>query len=149
MRARRWRRQLPPSAIVCVIVFGEADPPVAQRARVERAVLGRRRSRSDRRRLNAFAKISIVSVAAAVPAAIGSVHRRHVFARLRRGKHACHCMVTLRRGHASAKNLGCAACFFSRLWELASCLASSQRSHDSLITVTGAEAVLGEAAALE
>ena len=37
--------------------------------------------------LNAFAKISTVSVVAAVPAAIASVCRRPAFAKLRRGKH--------------------------------------------------------------
>jgi len=95
-----------------------------------RRAITRRRGRM-RVELNALAKISTVAVAAAVPAAMGPVRRRH----------ACHYRITCDVSHALAKKSGYVICCFSRPRELASCLASSQRSHDSLITVTGEAAV--------
>ena len=91
-----------------------------------------------RRRLNALAKISTASVAAAVPAAMGSVRRRH----------ACHYRVTLRR-ESRVRQIGCALQFFcATRWGLASCLASSP-SHDSVIPVTDEAAALDAASVLE
>jgi len=46
----------------------------------------------------------------------------------------------------AGKKSGRAACFFSRSWELASCLASSQRSDDSLINITTVEAAASDEA---
>ena len=87
--------------------------------------------------LNALAKISTVAVAAAVPAAMGPGRRRD----------ACHYRITLRRESGVGKKSGYVIRSFSRPRELASCLASSQRNHDSLshrslITITTGEAAV-------
>jgi hypothetical protein len=89
--------------------------------------------------LNALAKISTVSVAAAVPAAMGSVRRRN----------ACHYRITLRR-ESRVRQIGCAPRLFLAPVGTRELPREFPKSlfHQSLITITGEVVALGVASVL-